>query len=115
MSRCTDPGVDIRKKWAMLAGHACKFSPIEHSGNRYSYSSTCDRNGVSLWMKSVITVESDAAYRAQTESHTNKQASKETIEAHRVGECPIVGPKANPGLGKRTPVTSRNEPVPVGR
>lgn len=109
VSRCTDPGEDIRKKWEMLSGKACRFSPVEHAGNRYSYSSTCDRQGVSLWLKSVITVESTAAYRAETESHTNKQASHETIEAHRVGACPLVGPNAP----KRTAPSpaSRNDPA----
>ena len=114
VNRCTNPAEDIRKKWETLAGHACKFSPIEHTGNRYSYSSTCDRGGISLWMKSVITVDSEAAYHAETESHTNKQASKENIVAHRVGACPIVGPNAAPAVGKRTPSTSRNDPVPLG-
>ena len=105
VNRCTNPGEDIRKKWETLAGHACKFSPIERAGNRYSYSSTCDRKGMSLSMKSVITVDSDAAYHAETESHTNKQASRETIVAHRVGTCPIVG--------KGAAVSSRNDPVAV--
>ena len=112
VNRCTDPGEDIRKKWEMLAGKACKFSPIEHAGNRYSYSSTCDRQGVSLWLKSVITVESDAAYHAETESHTNKQASRESIDAHRVGACPIVGPNAPKRTAAAPP--SRNDPAALG-
>ena len=109
VNRCTDPGEDIRKKWEMLAGKACRFSPIEHAGNRYTYSSTCDRQGVSLWLKSVIIVESNAAYRAETESHTNKQASRETIEAHRVGACPIVGPNAQKHTDASPPL--RHDPA----
>ena len=87
VSKCTNPTEDIRKKWDMLAVQSCKFSPVTHDGNRYSYSSVCEKNGVTLQSKSVITVESDSAYRVETESHTNNQAQKEVIVAKREGDC----------------------------
>jgi len=87
LNRCTNPGVDIRKKWQALAAQSCKFSRIAHDGKRYSYSSTCQKGDIKLDMKSVITVESDKSYRVDTESRTNNQVRRESVVATRVGEC----------------------------
>ena len=61
---------------------------MTHDGNRYSYSSACEKNGLMLQSRSVITVESNSAYRVETDSRTNSQAQKEVIMAKRVGDCP---------------------------
>ena len=86
--KCTNPTEDIKKKWEMLATKTCKFSPITRTGKFYKYSSSCEKNGLSLSTSSVITVESTSAYRVETVSHTNNQAQKEVIVAKRVGDCP---------------------------
>jgi len=85
--KCTNPTADIKKKWDMLASQSCKFSPMTHDGNRYSYGSFCEKNGLILQSKSSIIVESSSAYRVETDSRTNNQAQKEIIEAKRLGEC----------------------------
>ena len=87
LRKCTDASDDIRKKWAMLAQQSCKFTPVARTGNRYSYSSTCQRNGMALEMKSTLTVDSRTAYRVETESRTNSQVQKEVVVAQRVGAC----------------------------
>ncbi len=84
----TNPTDDIQKKWDMLARQSCKFSPVSRIGNRYSYSSTCDKNGLALRMTSVIIVESKSGYRVETESQTNSRVQKEILVAMRVGDCP---------------------------
>ena len=84
---CANPTDDIRKKWDALAEKSCKFSPITRTGNKYSYSSFCERDGLRLQSKSIIVVESSSAYRVETESRTNSQARKEVIDARRVGDC----------------------------
>jgi hypothetical protein len=85
--KCTDATEDIRKKWAALSGHSCKFSPVSHEGNRYSYGSVCQKNGMTLEMKSTLTANGRKAYRVETESRTNSQIQKEVLVAERVGEC----------------------------
>jgi hypothetical protein len=85
--KCTDATDDIRKKWAALAQQSCKFSPVAHSGNKYSYSSVCQRNGMALEMKSTLTASSRTAYRVETESRTNSQMQKEVLVAQRIGAC----------------------------
>lgn len=103
LRKCTNPSEDIRKKWQMLALETCKFSPVTHNGNRYSYTSSCQKEGMQLSTKAVITVEGDQAYRVDTESRTNSQVRKETLVAKREGDCakpdghmPIPQPRKDP-------------------
>jgi|SRR5882672_9587088 len=88
MTRCADPGTDIRRKWQSLVAQACKFSPVTHTGNQYSYTSSCSTKDGALSMKSVIVADKDDAYRADSVSHTVTRASREVIVARRVGDCP---------------------------
>jgi hypothetical protein len=85
--KCTDATEDIRRKWAALAQQSCKFTPVVHAGNKFSYSSVCQRNGMALEMKSTLTASSRTAYRVETESRTNSQMQKEVLIAQRVGAC----------------------------
>ncbi|MGH8264383.1 MAG: DUF3617 domain-containing protein [Steroidobacterales bacterium] len=103
MRRCANPSEDVRKKWQALALETCKFSPVSHSGNHYSYSSTCQKEGMQLSLKATITVESEQAYRVDTESRTNNQVRKETLIAKREGDCakepghmPVPQPRKDP-------------------
>jgi hypothetical protein len=85
--RCTNPTDDLRKQNAMLEQVGCKASEVTHSGNTYSFSADCNVNGVAVQSKSVITVESDSAYRVNVESKQGPQSTKETLVARRVGDC----------------------------
>jgi Protein of unknown function (DUF3617) len=84
---CVDPTRDMQKKWQTLALRACKFSPIAHDGNRYTYTSTCQSKGVSLQATSTISADSDSSYRVETESRADSFLEKEIILARRVGDC----------------------------
>jgi hypothetical protein len=87
MSRCADPTAEIRSKWESLSAQSCKFSPVTHTGNQYSYSASCNKQGRAVSMKSVIVVKDENAYRVETLSHTNAQASREIVAARRVSAC----------------------------
>jgi Protein of unknown function (DUF3617) len=100
VQQCTNPTDDISNKWKALAGKACKFSPITHAGDRYTYTSTCQRPGLTVQTRSSIIVESKDAYRVETESRTNDVARKEIIIAQRVGEC-TEGTKLPSGASAR--------------
>jgi hypothetical protein len=91
MTRCADPGEEIRKKWQSLAVQSCKFSPLAHTGNQYSYSSACSDRGRTVSTRSVIIADQDDAYRVDSESHTQTQANREVVLARRVGDCPPGG------------------------
>ena len=88
MTRCSDPAAEMRGKWLKLEAQACKFSPLAHAGNRYSYHSSCTDKGRTLTMSSVIITDKDDAYRVETDSHTATQASREIVVARRIGDCP---------------------------
>ena len=85
--KCTDATEDIRRKWSALARQSCKFSPVSHDGNRYAYSSMCQKNGMALEMKSTLIANGRTAYRVETESRTNSQMQKEVLIAQRMGAC----------------------------
>jgi hypothetical protein len=87
VSKCTNPTEDIKKKWNALSIQSCKFSPMKHDGDRYSYTSFCEKNGLMLQSKSSIIVESSSAYRVETDSRTNNQTQTEVVEAKRLGDC----------------------------
>ena len=91
MTRCADPGEEIRSKWRSLAAQSCKFSPITHTGNTWSYSSSCHNQGHTVSLKSLIIVDKEGSYRAESQSHTETQASREIVVARRVGDCPGPG------------------------
>ena len=85
---CTNPTDDIKKKWDALSGTSCKFTPVTHAGDRYSYSSVCQNNGVLLQTKStIVVVQSGSAYQVETESRTNNQTRRELVVAQRTGDC----------------------------
>jgi Protein of unknown function (DUF3617) len=87
LRKCVDPGKDIEDKWQSLAKSACRFSPVAHVGNLYSYTSACTKGAVTLQTKSSIYVESKTAYRVESEARTSDQMRRETIIAQRVGDC----------------------------
>jgi Protein of unknown function (DUF3617) len=87
VQRCTNPTEDIKKKWGMRVEQTCQFAPVRHNGDKYIYSSSCAKNGMTLQTTGVITVDSDSSYRVDTETRTNNLAQKEAIVAKRLGDC----------------------------
>lgn len=84
---CTDPTDDMKKQDDMLTKAGCKMSPVTKSGNSYSFTSQCSIQGVDLQSKSVLSVESDAAYTVNVESQQGGQITKEVLVARRIGDC----------------------------
>ena len=97
MQVCTNPTEDIKKKWDTLSSTSCKFTPVTHAGDRYSYSSVCQNSGVLLQLKgSIVVVQPGTAYQVETESRSNNQTRRELVVAQRVGDCTAgVGSQAN--------------------
>jgi len=84
---CTDPTAEMKKMNDKLAKQGCKFTPISRSGSTYSLSSDCQIQGMQFQSRSVITVESDSAYRVDVSSTGAGASTKELLIAKRVGEC----------------------------
>ena len=85
--KCTNPSDDMKRQNDMLTKSGCKFSPVTRAGNTYSYSAVCKLQGASGTSKSVLTVESDAAYEIRIESDFGGEPTRELLRAKRTGDC----------------------------
>jgi hypothetical protein len=87
-SKCVDPSADLKENLKALRARNCTVSTIVHNGNEYAWSVACPVKGQMLAMRSVITVESDSAFREEMSSHWASQNSRSTQSARRIGDCP---------------------------
>jgi len=93
-SECTSPTEDMKRQNETIAkGGGCKFSPPVRSGSTYTFSADCSMAGpqggpVSFRSTSVMTVESDTAYKIEvTTTGGAAPPVKEVLTARRIGDC----------------------------
>ena len=84
LQECVDPTASLKKH---KETPGCKFSPMTRTGDSYSFTADCQTDRGRLRSKSVITVESDSAYRLRVESQVGEQQVTELLVARRIGEC----------------------------
>ena len=90
--KCTSPTEDMKKKTESAAQSGCQVSPMTKSGNLYTFTFKCTIQGVSLQSKSVITAESDTAYKVDAETRTGGKATRELLTARWISSCPEEQP-----------------------
>ena len=94
-TQCTNPTEDMKRQNEMIEkSGGCKISPMQHSGNTYTFSADCNiaspQGGlVSFRSTSVMTVESDSAYKIDvtTSGARPGPVGKEQLTARRIGDC----------------------------
>jgi len=93
-TECTNPGEDMKRQNEMMAkAGECKFSTPQRSGSTYTFSAECNMQGpqggrISFRSTSVMTVESDSAYRIEvTTTGGPGPPGKELLTARRTGDC----------------------------
>ena len=94
-TQCTNPSEDMKRQNAMIEkGGGCKISPVQHSGSTYTFSADCNMRSpqggvVSFRSTSVMTVESDSAYKIEvtTSGASPGPVGKEQLTARRIGDC----------------------------
>ncbi len=86
--KCTNPSEDMQKKTESMVTAGCKPTPVDKSGNLYTFSLKCKLQGVNVQSKSVITYESDSAYKVDAESKQGSRTTREQLDARRIGNCP---------------------------
>ena len=89
---CTNPTEDMKQQNALLTKGGCKFTPSTRAGKTYTFSAECTINApggapVTARSTSVLTVESDAAYRVEITTTGAGTSTNETLLARRVGDC----------------------------
>jgi len=85
--KCMSPTEEMKKQQAASAQAGCTVSPVTRSANAYTFEATCKLQGQTVQSKSVMSVESDSAYKIKVESRSGAQGTKELLVAHRTGDC----------------------------
>ncbi|HEX7486147.1 MAG TPA: DUF3617 family protein [Vicinamibacterales bacterium] len=91
-TKCTNPTDDMKRQSAMVQKAGCTVSPIRKAGNTYTFESDCSLKGprgggITSHTTTVMTVESDSAYRLEVAGTQDGEPMKETLVARRVGDC----------------------------
>ena len=110
VSKCGDPGKDLKEKMTQLTQKGCRFGTMSRQGDEYHSNWTCPAQGGTISFRSVVTVANSASYQDKSETHYGQQVTHSTIIARRLGECP---PK---GSSPAAPVTASGaSPSPVSQ
>lgn len=94
-TQCTNPSDDMKRQNEMIEKRGgCKISPVQRSGNTYTFSADCNMPSpqggvVSFRSTSVMTVESDSAYKVEVTTSAGQPGptGKEVLTARRIGDC----------------------------
>ena len=90
-TECIDPSEDLRRQRTALEKMGCKLSPALRAGSTYTYTADCSvklpSGAVTFSTVSVLTAESDTAYRIENRLTNQGGTSSETITAQRVADC----------------------------
>jgi len=92
-TQCTTPNEDMKRQNEMIEKRGgCKMSPLQHKGNTYTFSADCSmstpQGPVAFKSTSVMTVESDSAYKIEVSTSGGPgPGGKELLTARRIGDC----------------------------
>jgi len=90
-TECIDPSEDLRRQHTALEKMGCNVSPALRAGSTYTYTADCSvklpSGAVTFSTISVLTAESEIAYRIENRLTSQGGTSNETITAQRVADC----------------------------
>ena len=90
-TECIDPSEDLRRQHEALQKMGCTLSPTLRNGSSYTYAAECSvklpSGAVSFSTVSVLTAESDSAYRLENRLTKQGGTINESITAQRVADC----------------------------
>lgn len=90
-TECIDPSEDLRRQHEALQRMGCNVSRPLHDGTTYTYAADCavklPSGVVTFRTTSVLTSESETAYRVENKMTNQGGTSSETITAARVADC----------------------------
>jgi hypothetical protein len=89
---CTSPSDQLRRQNELLRRKGCNLSPTQRSGNSYTFTAECTINApgaapVTARSTSLMTVESDSAYRVEITTTGAGTSTQESLIARRIGDC----------------------------
>jgi hypothetical protein len=90
-TECIDPSEDLRRQHTVQEKMGCKLSPALRAGSTYTYTAECSvklpSGAVTFSTTSVLTAESDIAYRIENRLTSQSGTTNESITAQRVADC----------------------------
>jgi len=90
-TECIDPSEDLRRQHTALEKMGCKLSPTVRAGATYTYMADCTvklpSGAARFSTTSVLTAESDTAYRIENRLTRQGTTTNESITAQRVADC----------------------------
>lgn len=90
--QCVSPSEDMKRQNALLEQKGCQFSPGQRAGKTYSFSADCTITppggaAVIVRSNSVMTFESDSAYKVEITTTGAGTSTQELLVARRLGDC----------------------------
>ena len=90
--KCSSPSREIQEENAVLERAGCRVSPVERTGNRYTFRADCvmkTRSGRVLTSNrtSILTVDGDRNFQLRVRGTTNGRPVAETVTGKRIGDC----------------------------
>ena len=82
--RCVNPTEAMIETFRSVSIGACQSTPPERKKNTFVFAKRCDYLGP---VKTVISVESDTAYRETNELLTGASPKRDIVVARRLGDC----------------------------
>jgi len=82
--RCVNPTEAMIETFRSVSIGACQSTPPERKKNTFVFAKRCDYLGP---VKTVISVESDTAYRETNELLTSASPKRDIVVARRLGDC----------------------------
>ncbi len=82
-SQCGDPTDSVKALLAPSLPKGCKVDGPNRLGNTYTISAICPEGRSDV----VLTVDGDAGFMEVIESKMGETSSKQTLTAHRTGDC----------------------------
>jgi Protein of unknown function (DUF3617) len=89
---CTNPTEELKRQNATLTKSGCELTPAQRSTNTYTFSAECTIDApagarITARSTSIMTVESDTAYKVEITTTGAGTSTNELLIARRIGEC----------------------------
>ena len=96
--RCVNPTEAMMETFRQVSIGACQSTRPERQKNTFTFAKRCDYLGP---VKTVISVESDIAYRETNELLTSASPKRDIVVARRLGDCGITPDLGSASIGAK--------------
>jgi hypothetical protein len=91
VKKCADPTADIQQKMAELRKKNCQFATPRRIQDHYVSNWVCPTPNGPARFHDVLTAKDTIAYQDVSEARVAQRITRSSIEAVRIGACPLPG------------------------